>query len=185
MVDDSAARPRSKILSHIRSIPDFPKKGIMFRDITPLLLEPSAFREAIDILHDRYRDGRVSKIVSIESRGFILGSVLAYRLGAGFVPVRKPGKLPSETIRESYTLEYGEDTLEMHKDAVRAGDSVVIVDDLLATGGTAMAASRLVERCGGTVTELAFLIELSFLSGRKKLQPRPVFTLINYSDELQ
>jgi adenine phosphoribosyltransferase len=181
MVADHAGRIRG----HIRSIPDFPKKGILFRDITPLLLEPSAFAGTIDLFWDRYRGRRVSKIVSIESRGFILGSVLAYRLGAGFVPVRKPHKLPAETIRESYTLEYGEDTLEMHKDAIVAGDTVVIVDDLLATGGTAVAASRLVERCGGTVMELAFLVELSFLEGRKKLEPRPVFTLITYADELQ
>jgi adenine phosphoribosyltransferase len=181
MVNDSAGRLRS----HIRSIPDFPKKGILFRDITPLLLNRSVFGETIDLLYERYRGSGVSKVVSIESRGFIIGSVLAYRLGVGFVPVRKPHKLPAETIRESYTLEYGEDTLEMHKDAIVAGDSVVIVDDLLATGGTAMAASRLVERCGGTVMELAFLIELTFLDGRKKLQPRPVHALISYSDELQ
>jgi len=181
MVTDPAGRLRASI----RSIPDFPRKGILFRDITPLLLSEKAFGEAIDLLYDRYRGRRVTKIVSIESRGFILGSVLAYRLGAGFVPVRKPGKLPAETIREAYTLEYGEDTLEMHTDAIGNGDNVVIVDDLLATGGTAVAASRLVERCGGTVMELAFLIELSFLGGREKLQPRPVFTLINYADELQ
>jgi adenine phosphoribosyltransferase len=180
MVADPAVRLRA----HIRSIPDFPKKGILFRDITPLLLSDSAFGETIDLFYERYRDSRIDKIVSIESRGFILGSVLAYRLGAGFVPVRKPGKLPAETIRESYTLEYGEDTLEMHRDAIAEGDSVVIVDDLLATGGTAVAASRLVERRGGNVMELAFLIELSFLNGRKKLQPRPIFALISYEDEL-
>lgn len=180
MVADSAARIRS----HIRSIPDFPKKGIMFRDITPLLLNDTAFGEAIDLFYGRYRDARISKIVSIESRGFILGSVLAYRLGAGFVPVRKPNKLPAETISESYTLEYGQDTLQMHRDAIHDGDAVLIVDDLLATGGTAAAASRLVERCGGTVKELAFLIELSFLNGRKILEPRSVFSLINYADEL-
>jgi adenine phosphoribosyltransferase len=180
MVTGSADRIRA----HIRSIPDFPKQGIMFRDITPLLLSDSAFGEAIDLFYRRYRDGGISKVVSIESRGFIFGSVLAYRLGAGFVPVRKPNKLPAETISESYTLEYGQDTLEMHRDAIDGGDSVLIVDDLLATGGTAAAASRLVERCGGTVRELAFLIELSFLNGREKLLPRPVFALINYRDEL-
>jgi adenine phosphoribosyltransferase len=179
MVDD----PSLKIKAHIRSIPDFPKKGIMFRDITPLLLDHTAFGETIDHFYRRYRDRGVRKIVSIESRGFSLGSVLAYRLGAGFVPVRKPKKLPAETVSESYTLEYGQDTLEMHRDAIVKGDSVLIVDDLLATGGTAAAASRLVERCGGTVKELAFLIELSFLNGREKLQPRPVFSLIDYADE--
>jgi adenine phosphoribosyltransferase len=178
------ADPALRIRAQIRPIPDFPKKGILFRDITPLLLNDSAFREAIDLFYARYRDGGIDKIVSVESRGFIFGSVLAYRLGAGFVPVRKPKKLPAETISESYALEYGEDTLEMHTDAIEKGDSVLIVDDLLATGGTAVAASRLVERCGGTVTELAFLIELSFLNGREKLRPRPVFTIINYEDEV-
>lgn len=180
MVSDPAGRLRD----YVRSIPDFPKKGILFRDITPLLLDDGAFGDAIDLFYDRYREGKIDKVVSIESRGFILGSVLAYRLGAGFVPVRKPNKLPAETIREAYTLEYGEDTLEMHSDAVRRGDMVLIVDDLLATGGTAVAASRLVERCGGTVSELAFLIELSFLGGRERLHPRPVFTVIQYRDEI-
>jgi adenine phosphoribosyltransferase len=178
------ADPAGRIRAQIRSIPDFPKKGILFRDITPLLLNGSAFGEAIDLFYGRYRDSGVDKIVSVESRGFIFGSVLAYRLGAGFIPVRKPKKLPAETISESYALEYGEDTLEMHTDAIKKGDSVLIVDDLLATGGTAAAASRLVERSGGTVTELAFLIELSFLNGREKLRPRPVFTIINYEDEV-
>lgn len=176
--------PSESLRGFIRSIPDFPKKGILFRDITPLLLDDSAFGNAIDVFYRRYLGKGVEKIVSIESRGFILGSVLAYRLGVGFVPVRKPHKLPAETIRESYTLEYGQDSLEMHRDAIRQGDSVIIVDDLLATGGTAAAASRLVERCGGRVQELAFLIELSFLKGRAQLQPRPVFTLIDYPDEL-
>ena len=168
----------------IRSIPDFPRKGIMFRDITPLLLDPAAFSRVIDALHERYRGRGIGKVVSIESRGFIIGSVLAGRLGAGFVPVRKPGKLPAERISESYTLEYGSDTLEMHRDAIGPGDVVVVVDDLLATGGTALAASRLVERCGGNVVELAFIIELSFLKGRQQLRPRPVFSLLDYPDEL-
>ena len=169
----------------IRSVPDFPRKGILFRDITQLLLDGDAFGDAVDVFYRRYLGKGIDKVVSIEARGFILGSVLAYRLGTGFVPVRKPHKLPAETIRESYTLEYGQDSLEMHRDAVRHGDSVVIVDDLLATGGTAAAASRLVERCGGKVLELAFLIELSFLKGRDSLQPRPVFAVIDYIDELQ
>lgn len=179
MVTNTSGRFRE----HIRSIPDFPKKGIMFRDITPLLLNDTVFGEAIEHFYERYRGSDVRKVVSIESRGFIIGSVLAYRLGAGFVPVRKPKKLPAATISESYALEYGTDTLEMHSDAISRGDSVIIVDDLLATGGTAGAASRLVERCGGTVMELAFLIELSFLHGRRSLDPRPVHTLIDYQDE--
>jgi adenine phosphoribosyltransferase len=176
--------PGDALRKFIRSVPDFPKKGILFRDITPLLLDHQAFSESIEILYRRYRDSGVRKIVSIESRGFIIGSVLAYRLGAGFVPVRKPRKLPASTISESYTLEYGEDTLEMHSDAIQEADNVVIIDDLLATGGTAAAASRLVERSGGSVVELAFLIELSFLDGRSKLRPRPVFTIIDYRDEI-
>ncbi len=176
--------PSEVLRGFIRSVPDFPKKGILFRDITPLLLDDTAFSDAIEVFYRRYLDKGIDKIVSIESRGFILGSVLAYRLGAGFVPVRKPNKLPAETIREAYMLEYGEDALEMHRDAISRGDSVLIIDDLLATGGTAVAASRLVERCGGTVRELAFLIELSFLNGREKLQPRPVFTIIDYRDDV-
>ncbi len=176
--------PGEALRGFIRSIPDFPRKGILFRDITPLLLDDKAFSEAIEVFYQRYLGMGIDKVVSIESRGFIFGSVLAYRLGTGFVPVRKPNKLPAETIRESYSLEYGEDTLEMHRDAIRSGDSVLIVDDLLATGGTAVAASRLVERCGGTVRELGFLIGLSFLNGREKLRPRPVFTVIDYHDEL-
>lgn len=169
--------------STIRSIPDFPKKGILFRDITPLLQNPGVFRSTIDLFSSRYSRFDVDSIVSIESRGFILGSALAYRLGIGFVPVRKPNKLPGETISESYSLEYGEDTLEIHSDAVRPGQRVLIVDDLLATGGTAGAVARLVERLGGSVVELAFLIELSFLNGRKSLSPRPVYSLIDYQDE--
>ncbi len=172
-----------RLRTFIRPVPDFPKKGILFRDITPLLLNREAFGDAIEALVQRYAGRGIHKIVSIEARGFILGAVLAYRLGIGFVPVRKPKKLPAETLREAYTLEYGEDVLEMHKDAISPGDLVLIVDDLLATGGSAAAASRLVERSGGTIRELAFLIELSFLNGRDALRPRPVFTLIDYRDE--
>lgn len=175
--------PPELIRRHIRSIPDFPKKGIMFRDITPLLQNPDVFRAAIDVFAERYQDRPVDTIVSIESRGFILGSALAYRMGAGFTPVRKPHKLPSATIRESYTLEYGEDTLEIHKDGIRPGQNILIVDDLLATGGTAAAAIRLVERLGGHVEELAFLIELSFLGGRTPLKPHGVFSVIDYPNE--
>lgn len=167
---------------HVRSVPDFPRKGILFRDITPLLLDPAAFSQVIEAFAGRYRGRGIDKVVGIEARGFIFGGTLAHRLGAGFIPARKPKKLPSETFRETYALEYGEDALEMHRDAIRAGEGVLIVDDVLATGGTAAATSRLVERCGGGVVELAFLIELSFLKGRAALGSRPVFTLIDYPD---
>ncbi len=173
-----------RLRSFIRSVPDFPKPGILFRDITPLLLDPGAFSGAMEILVNRYRGAGINKVVGIEARGFIPGAVLAGKLGAGFIPVRKPGKLPAGTIREDYTLEYGRDALEMHQDAISAGDLVLIVDDLLATGGTAAAASRLVKRSGGTIIELAFLVELSFLNGRAELQPHPVYSLIDYRDEI-
>ncbi|MBP1655501.1 MAG: adenine phosphoribosyltransferase [Bacteroidetes bacterium] len=167
----------------IRSIPDFPKKGIVFRDITTLLKNPVAFNLAADLLYERYRDSRIAKVVSAESRGYILGSVLAYRLHAGFVPVRKPGKLPAETIREEYKLEYGSDVLEMHTDAVQKGERVLVHDDLLATGGTIEATCRLVERAGGVIVGLAFLIELDFLKGRDRLKHYDVFSLIRYESE--
>jgi len=180
VVTDLAAIVRERI----RSVPDFPKKGVMFRDITPLLNDGEAFARVVRFYTERYRDKGITRVVSIESRGFILGSILAYNLGAGFIPVRKPGKLPFSTIRESYSLEYGEDTLEMHMDALGKGDVTLIVDDLLATGGTANATVNLVERCGATVLELSFLIELSFLGGRKALGTRPVFALVDYKNEL-
>lgn len=167
----------------IRSVPDFPKKGIVFRDITTLLKNPVAFNLAADLLYERYRDARIAKVVSAESRGYILGSVLAYRLHAGFVPVRKPGKLPAETIREEYKLEYGSDVLEMHTDAVQKGERVLVHDDLLATGGTIEATCRLVERAGGVIVGLAFLIELDFLKGRDRLKQYDVFSLIRYENE--
>lgn len=179
MVNDLASIVRERI----RSVPDFPKKGIMFRDITPILNDTGVFTQVMDFYTDRYRDRGITRVVSIESRGFILGSVLAYHLGAGFVPVRKPGKLPYSTIRESYSLEYGQDTLEMHTDALQKGDNVLIVDDLLATGGTANATVKLVERSGASVVELSFLIELSFLGGRKTLGQLPVFALVDYQNE--
>jgi adenine phosphoribosyltransferase len=167
----------------IRSVPDFPKKGIVFRDITTLLKNPVAFNLAADLLTERYRDARIAKVVSAESRGYILGSVLAYRLHAGFVPVRKPGKLPAETIREEYNLEYGSDVLEMHTDAVQKGERVLVHDDLLATGGTIEATCKLVERAGGVIVGLAFLIELDFLKGRDRLKQYDVFSLIRYESE--
>jgi adenine phosphoribosyltransferase len=169
--------------SAIRSVPDFPKRGIMFRDITTLLNDPVAFREAIDLFTARYQNSGISKVVSVESRGFILGAPLAYRLGAGFVPVRKPGKLPAPSIREEYSLEYGTDALEIHRDAVSPGESVLVLDDLLATGGTILAACNLVERLGGTVAGLAFLIELSFLGARSRLNQYDIFSLITYESE--
>jgi adenine phosphoribosyltransferase len=165
---------------YIRDVPDFPKKGIIFKDITTLLKEKDAFGEAIDILYKRYKDEGIDKLVAIESRGFIFGGALAYKLGAGFVPVRKKGKLPSKTHSVSYDLEYGTDTLEIHADAIKPGDKVLLLDDLLATGGTARAVTQLIEKLGGKIAEIAFLIELTFLNGRDKLKGRKVFTMIKY-----
>ena len=165
---------------YIRDVPDFPKKGIIFKDITTLLKEKGAFQEAIDILYKRYKDEGIDKLVAIESRGFIFGGALAYRLGAGFVPVRKKGKLPSKTHSVTYDLEYGADTLEIHADAVKPGDKVLLLDDLLATGGTAGAVTILIEKLGGKIAEIAFLIELTFLNGRDKLKGRKVFSVIKY-----
>ena len=172
-----------ELIRTIRSVPDFPKQGIVFRDITTLLKDRSAFQRASDVLYEHYKDERVDKVVSIESRGYILGAVLAYRLKAGFVPIRKPGKLPAETISETYTLEYGTDTLEIHTDAIHAGERVLVHDDLLATGGTVQAACRLVERLGGVILGLSFLIELDFLNGRSKLGSRDIFSIIRYDHE--
>jgi adenine phosphoribosyltransferase len=167
----------------IRSIPDFPKKGIVFRDITTLLKDGKAFARAVDRLTDAYRGRSIDKVVSVESRGFILGAPLAYNLRAGFVPVRKPKKLPGETISESYALEYGTDTLEIHRDAITPGERVLVIDDLLATGGTIGATCRLVEKLGGTVVGLAFLIELAFLDGRQRLKGYEINSLITYTSE--
>ncbi len=164
----------------IRDVPDFPKKGIVFKDITTLLKDPALFRRTVDLLTVLSGDRPVDKVVAIESRGFILGGVLASRLGAGFVPVRKPGKLPAKTLRASYALEYGTDTLEIHEDALEKGERVLIVDDVIATGGTAHAVGDLVDRLGAKVVAFAFLIELSFLNGREKLAGREVLSLIRY-----
>ncbi len=164
----------------IRNIPDFPKKGILFRDITTLIKDGPAFKEVVDSLANRYDGKTVDAVAAIEARGFILGGALAYRLGAGIIPMRKKGKLPSETCEANYELEYGEDALEIHRDAVSPGDKVLIVDDLLATGGTASAAVNLVEQLGGGIVEIAFLIELTELKGRKKLSSYPVFSLLKY-----
>ena len=164
----------------IRDVPDFPKKGILFKDITTLLRDPEAFREAIDALAARYVDERIDEVVAVESRGFVFGAPLAYKLGAGFVPVRKPGKLPAQTTSVEYSLEYGTSTLEIHLDAIQPGQRILLVDDLLATGGSAKAAAELVERLGGVIVGLAFLIELEFLQGAAKLEGRKVYSLIRF-----
>jgi adenine phosphoribosyltransferase len=164
----------------IREVPDFPKPGILFYDITTLLKDKSGLRGIIDALCEHYRARQVDLVLGIEARGFIFAPALAYALGAGFVPVRKPRKLPAETLRVTYDLEYGTDSLEMHKDAIAPGSSVLIVDDLLATGGTAVAAARLAEQAGGKVAGLGFAIELTFLNGRAKLPGYDVFSLLKY-----
>ncbi|MFN8008465.1 MAG: adenine phosphoribosyltransferase [Terriglobia bacterium] len=164
----------------IRNVPDFPKKGILFYDITTLLKDGQALHDILDLLTARYRNQGINLVVGVESRGFIFAPALAYQLGAGFVPVRKPGKLPAETLKASYELEYGTDSLEIHKDAIQPGQRVLIVDDLLATGGTAAAVTRLVQQMGGKVAGVAFLVELEFLEGRKKLPGVEVFSLLQY-----
>jgi len=164
----------------IREVPDFPKPGILFYDITTLLKDKCGFRAVIDGLKDHYKDARPDTILGIEARGFIFAPALAYALGTGFVPIRKPKKLPAESVTVSYDLEYGSDSLEMHKDALDGGRRVLIVDDLLATGGTAAAAARMVQNLGGTVAGIGFVIELAFLNGRKKLAGFDVFSLLQY-----
>ena len=168
-----------RIQSLVRDVPDFPKPGILFKDLTPLLGDGPAFRSVTDLLATRIAPHAPELIVGIESRGFIFGAALSERLGVGFVPVRKPGKLPYQTTRETYALEYGTDALEMHVDAV-AGRRCLVVDDLLATGGTAAATARLVERQGGSVEGFAFVIELDFLHGRQRLGQRPIHALLHY-----
>jgi len=167
----------------IRSIPDFPKKGIVFRDITSLLKDADALHNAVNILSERYKSSKIDKVVCIESRGFILGAALAVSLGAGFVPIRKKGKLPAEVIREQYALEYGTDVIEMHKDALQPGERIILHDDLLATGGTMCAAIKLVEKLQANIIGISFLIELSFLQGRKHLTNYDVFSLVQYDKE--
>jgi adenine phosphoribosyltransferase len=164
----------------IRDIPDFPKKGIIFKDITPVLGDPKLFKRAVDIFVERYSGEKIDKIVGIESRGFIFGSVLAYQLNAGFTLIRKVGKLPYKTIKKSYDLEYGTDHLEIHEDSILPDETVLIVDDLLATGGTCEAAAHLVEQLKGKVLSCAFLIELGFLKGREKLKGYDIFSMIQY-----
>jgi adenine phosphoribosyltransferase len=175
------------IKSRIRTIPDHPKKGIMFRDITTLIKDPVGFRLVIDNLTQRYIQGDIDFdiIVGIEARGFIIGGALSYTLGKGFVPIRKVGKLPAEVVRHEYQLEYGTDTVEMHKDAIQKGTKVLLVDDLLATGGTALAAAALVEKLGGKVSEMAFIVNLPDVGGHKKLADRnyKVFCLTDFEGE--
>ncbi|WP_370334897.1 adenine phosphoribosyltransferase [Parvularcula marina] len=166
----------------VRAIPDFPKPGIVFRDVTTLMGDPLAFSETIDLLCDAYKAHEIDQIAGIEARGFVFGAALAHRLGIGFVPVRKKGKLPGDTYSQTYDLEYGQDTLEMHKDALTQGQRVLMIDDLLATGGTALAALDLVEKAGGKVVGAAFVVDLPELGGRKKLEARglDVLTLIEF-----
>jgi adenine phosphoribosyltransferase len=173
----------AELTASVRSVPNFPKPGIVFRDITTLLKDSRSLKAVNEILVNRYRESKIDTVVGIESRGFIFGASLALDLGAGFVPIRKKGKLPAETIREEYALEYGTDTIEIHKDAISKGDRVLLHDDLLATGGTIGAAMKLVERLGGTIVETAFLIELTFLNGRRNLPGRDIFSIIKVEKE--
>ncbi|MBI4891334.1 MAG: adenine phosphoribosyltransferase [Acidobacteria bacterium] len=166
--------------SLIREVPDFPKPGINFYDITTLLKDPAGWRATIDALKARYAGTPIDVVVGVEARGFFFAPAMAYALGAGFVPVRKPGKLPAETVTVEYALEYGTDRLQMHKDGIQPGQRVLIIDDVLATGGTAAAVAQLVEQLGGTVLGLGFLVELDFLNGRSKLAGREIFSLLHY-----
>jgi adenine phosphoribosyltransferase len=169
-----------RLKASIRDVPDFPKEGILFKDITPILSNGQLFRLAVTIFAERYQRKSVEKIVAIDARGFIFGGALAHYLGVGMAIVRKKGKLPYKSHQHEYELEYGQGVLEMHIDAIEPNQRVVIIDDLLATGGTAEAAAKLVQQCGGEIVELAFLVELGFLNGRKKLEKYPVFSAIAY-----
>lgn len=171
--------------SKIRTIPDFPKKGILFRDITTLIKDAEGFRELTDMFVERYKDKAIDYIAGIEARGFIIGGAIAYKLGKGFIPVRKPGKLPSESISFEYELEYGKNTLEIHTDSLKKGDNVLIVDDLLATGGTAIAAAKLIEQLGGNVVEIAFIVDLPDVGGRKNIEKNgyKMFHLVEFEGD--
>ena len=170
----------SHLLEHIRDVPDFPKEGILFKDITPMFQNPEAFQAAVDMAAEPLMDAGIDVVLGVEARGFIIGAPIAYKLGAGFALVRKAGKLPWEKTQATYELEYGTDTLEIHKDAIASGMKVLIADDVLATGGTASACISLVESLGGSIHGFSFLIELAFLNGRDKLAPHPVRSLITY-----
>lgn len=169
-----------KLEDWVRDIPDFPQKGVLFKDITPLLQDGAAFRAAVDRLAAHYAGAGIEAVVGVESRGFIFGAPLAYQLNCGFIPVRKFGKLPYQTVSVEYALEYGTNVVEIHTDAIKPGQRVLIVDDLLATGGTVMAAIELVEKLKGNIAGIAFLVELTFLKGREQLQGHDVFALIKY-----
>lgn len=160
----------SYVREHVRQVPDFPKPGILFLDVTTALKDARAFKESMEFLYETFKNEKIDYIAGMESRGFIYGAALANMMGTGFIPIRKPNKLPAETIKEDYSLEYGTNTIEMHKDAIKSGDRVLIVDDLLATGGTAVAACNLVKRLGGEVVATAFIIELNPLKGREKIE---------------
>lgn len=164
----------------IRDIPDFPKKGILFKDITTLLADAASFQKMIDLLSHRYINKKIDKVVGVEARGFIIGAALAYKLGAGVVLVRKPGKLPAETFKKTYDLEYGTDTLEVHKDSIKQGERILIADDLLATGGTVAAVVDMVNEMGGEIVECCFMVELDFLSGRNRLPDGNAFSLLHF-----
>ena len=169
-----------KVSEFIRDIPDFPKKGIIFKDITPLLASKDAFKSAVELMVQPYKNKGIDKVASMESRGFIFGAAVAMELGCGFIPIRKKGKLPYKTVSQTYQLEYGTDTLEIHEDAVSHSEKILIVDDVLATGGTAKAVCSLIEKIGGAVAGLCFLVELEFLKPREKLAGRDIFSLIKY-----
>ncbi len=171
---------QTSLKTFIRDVPDFPKKGIIFKDITPLLQNPEAFHTAVSLLANYFSNRGVEQVVGIESRGFIFASVIAYKLKAGFIPVRKKGKLPSATEKVSYQLEYGQDSLEIHQDSLRQGTKVLLIDDLLATGGTASAVCELIHKIGGRISGIGFLIELAFLKGREKLKDFDVHCLLQY-----
>lgn len=173
------------IKSKIRTVPNWPKKGVMFRDITTLLKDKDGFNHMIALLTERYENKKIDLVAGIESRGFITGSVLAHKLGVGFVPIRKPGKLPAETVSEEYELEYGKDKIEIHKDAISNGNNVLLVDDLIATGGTALAACNLIKKLGGNIIECSFIVDLPELGGKKKLEKEgyKVFNLVEFKGE--
>lgn len=180
LFEDWVTTMTKSIKSKIRTVPHWPKEGIMFRDITTLLKDAEGFKETIDLLYNRYKGKKIDKVISIESRGFIFGAPLAYLLGCGFVPIRKPGKLPAEIESEEYALEYGKDKIEVHKDAINKGDKILIVDDLIATAGTASAARNLVKKLGGELVECAFIVELVDLRGRDKLKGENVYSIVEF-----
>ncbi|KPJ74249.1 adenine phosphoribosyltransferase [candidate division TA06 bacterium DG_78] len=165
---------------YIRNIPDFPQKGVMFKDITTLIKEPKPFKYVIDAIVNHYRKEKIDKVVSIEARGYIFGGAIAYHLNCGFVPVRKPGKLPAETLSKEYTLEYGSNIIEIHRDAIKEGERILVFDDLLATGGTVLATCQLIEQLGGTVVGCAFITKLTYLQGDDKLKDYKIFSLVDY-----